>query len=90
MVLVATCNGRARQRSYRRCVALPCLIVDDDRGFLVAARAVLEQQEFAIVGVASTSAEATRSVAQRRSDVALLDIDLGENGRPPPSRSRAM
>jgi CheY-like chemotaxis protein len=66
------------------------MIVDDDRGFLEAARALLEQQGLALVTVASATAKATRSVTQMRPDVALLDIDLGENGRPPPSRICAM
>ena len=35
-----------------------CLVVDDSRSFLDAARAVLEREGLTIVGVASTGAEA--------------------------------
>ena len=54
-----------------------CLIVDDNPGFLQAARALLEQEGVRVVGVASTGAEAARSVADLHPDVTLLDIDLG-------------
>jgi DNA-binding NarL/FixJ family response regulator len=59
-------------------VALRCLIVDDNPGFLDAARTLLEQQGLRVIGVASTSDEAVRSAAELRPDVMLLDIDLGE------------
>jgi DNA-binding NarL/FixJ family response regulator len=59
-------------------VALRCVIVDDNPGFLVAARDVLERQGIAVVGTASTAAEAVQLVAELSPDVALLDIDLGE------------
>jgi CheY-like chemotaxis protein len=65
-------------RSYSRCVVLRCLIVDDNLGFLEAARALLEQEGFVVVGVASTGAEATCSVAELQPEVTLVDIDLGE------------
>jgi DNA-binding NarL/FixJ family response regulator len=54
-----------------------CLIVDDNPGFLDAARRLLERQGVAVVGVASTSATALRYVERLRPDVALIDIDLG-------------
>jgi DNA-binding NarL/FixJ family response regulator len=56
---------------------LRCLIVDDSPRFLAAARGLLEREDIAIVGVASTSAEALQRVEELRPDVALLDIDLG-------------
>ena len=56
---------------------LRCLIVDDNRRFLDAARALLEREGLAIVGVASTSAEALHQVQELRPDVTLVDIDLG-------------
>ena len=56
---------------------LRCLIVDDSRRFLDAARGLLERQGIALVGVASTSAEALRQVEELRPDVTLVDIDLG-------------
>jgi DNA-binding NarL/FixJ family response regulator len=54
-----------------------CLIVDDSPQFLAAARGLLERQGIAVVGVASTSAEALRRVEELRPDVTLLDINLG-------------
>jgi CheY-like chemotaxis protein len=56
---------------------LRCLIVDDSRRFLDAARGLLERQGLAVVGVASTGAEALRQVEELRPDVTLVDIDLG-------------
>ena len=56
---------------------LRCLIVDDSRRFLDAARGLLEGQGVAVVGQASTSAEALRQMEELRPDVTLLDIDLG-------------
>jgi DNA-binding NarL/FixJ family response regulator len=58
-------------------VAVRCLIVDDNPGFLDAARGLLEQEGMVIVGVASTAAEAIRGAAESHPDVTLLDIDLG-------------
>src|SRR4051812_13754837 len=42
-----------------------------------AARALLEGQGVTVVGFATTSSEAVRSVQQLRPEVALVDIDLG-------------
>jgi DNA-binding NarL/FixJ family response regulator len=58
-------------------MALRCLIVDDNPQFLSAARLLLEREGIAVVGVASTSAEALRRAEELLPDVALLDIDLG-------------
>jgi DNA-binding NarL/FixJ family response regulator len=58
-------------------VALRCLIVDDNPGFLEVARTLLEQEGLEIVGVASTGADAVESAAELRPDVTLVDIDLG-------------
>ena len=60
-------------------MALRCLIVDDNPGFLHAARALLELEGVLVVGVASTRAEALRCAADLHPDVTLLDIDLGED-----------
>jgi len=57
---------------------LRCLIVDDNPGFLEAARGLLEGQGIEVVAVASTSAEAIRRVAELRPDVTLVDVNLGE------------
>jgi DNA-binding NarL/FixJ family response regulator len=56
---------------------LRCLIVDDSPRFLDAARGLLQRQGVAVVGVASTSAEALRRAGELRPDVTLVDIDLG-------------
>ena len=59
-------------------MALRCLIVDDNPGFLHAARMLLEHEGLRVVGVASTGAEAVRLAEDLHPDVTLLDIDLGE------------
>jgi DNA-binding NarL/FixJ family response regulator len=58
-------------------VALRCLIVDDNRDFLAAARDLLRRERVDVVGIASTAAEAVRLAAELRPDVALVDIYLG-------------
>lgn len=75
--MVASRNGRALPRSYPDLVVLRCLIVDDNRVFLDAARALLEQEGIRVVGVASTRPEAVQCAADLHPDVTLLDIDLG-------------
>jgi CheY-like chemotaxis protein len=75
--MVASRNGRPRPGAYPELVALRCLIVDDNPGFLQAARALLEQEGIRVVGVASTGAEALRQASDLKPDVTLLDIDLG-------------
>ncbi len=58
-----------------------CLIVDDNADFAEAARHLLEHGGFTVVGVASTSAEALQCFEERRPDVTLVDVNLGnENG----------
>jgi len=59
-------------------MALRCLIVDDSAPFLEAASKFLEREGITIVGVASTGAEALERAQELRPDVALVDIDLGE------------
>jgi CheY-like chemotaxis protein len=58
-------------------MALRCLIVDDSADFVAAARDLLERQGMAVVGVASTTAEALARVRDAHPDVALVDVDLG-------------
>src|SRR3954454_22664299 len=58
-------------------MALRCVIVDDNLGFLHAARLLLEQEGLEVVGVATSGDEAVRAVAELRPDVTVLDIDLG-------------
>jgi DNA-binding NarL/FixJ family response regulator len=59
-------------------VDLRSLIVDDSAHFLSAARELLEREGISVVGVASTGEEAVRLVQDLQPDVALVDIDLGE------------
>jgi len=58
-------------------MSLRCLIVDDTSSFGEAARDLLEGQGVTVVGCATSSAEALRSVQELRPEVALVDIDLG-------------
>ena len=72
----------ANRNAHRRLpdagdMTLRCLIVDDNRRFLDAARGLLERQGITVVGEASTSAEALRLAVELQPDVTLLDIDLG-------------
>jgi DNA-binding NarL/FixJ family response regulator len=62
-------------------MALRCLIVDDNEGFLRSARLLLEREGITVVGEASTGEDAVRHAEQLRPDVVLVDVDLGpENG----------
>ena len=54
-----------------------CVIVDDSRRFLDAARGLLVREGVAVVGTATTTAEAAGLIGQLRPDVVLVDIDLG-------------
>lgn len=55
-----------------------CLIVDDNHDFLRAASELLEQEGIGVVGVAATGAQAYRACCELKPDVALVDINLGE------------
>jgi DNA-binding NarL/FixJ family response regulator len=59
-------------------VQIRCLLVDDNRPFLDAARLLLEREGVAVVGVASTSGEALRLEGELRPNVVLVDIRLGD------------
>ena len=54
-----------------------CLVVDDYAPFLEAASRLLQLQGIAVVGVATTSAEALRRAEELRPEVILVDINLG-------------
>jgi CheY-like chemotaxis protein len=54
------------------------VIVDDNPEFLDSARRLLEHQGACVVGVASTNADALRSVQDLRPDVTLVDVNIGE------------
>ncbi len=59
-------------------MALRALIVDDNAEFLTTARRLLEREGIAVVGVATSGAEALRQTEQHNPDVVLLDVDLGD------------
>ena len=63
---------------HPRCVALRCLVVDDNDAFLEAALVLLEREGVTVAGVASTIAEALRQIVALRPDVILVDIGLGD------------
>ncbi|MDX6485649.1 MAG: hypothetical protein QOF43_802 [Gaiellaceae bacterium] len=56
-------------------MSLRCLIVDDRRAFLDAARALLEPEGLTIL-VASSSADALRQAKTFQPDVVLVDVSL--------------
>jgi DNA-binding NarL/FixJ family response regulator len=76
------CSAAHHSAPSPRCradrVQIRCLIVDDNRPFLDAARLLLEREGVAVVGVATTSAEALRLEEELRPDVVLVDIRLGD------------
>jgi DNA-binding NarL/FixJ family response regulator len=59
-------------------VSFRCLIVDDNRGFLDAARTLLEREGLTIAGICATSADALREAQVLGPDVVLVDVSLGE------------
>jgi DNA-binding NarL/FixJ family response regulator len=78
MTIPATCNADRTMGWNPDGMALRCLLVDDSTHLLESARVLLERQGIDVVGVASTGAEALRLAAELQPDVALVDIDLGE------------
>ncbi|WP_097273901.1 response regulator [Streptomyces sp. TLI_55] len=62
-------------------MSMRCLLVDDSIRFLEAARALLERDGVAVVGVARSGPEALARAAELTPDIVLVDIDLdGESG----------
>jgi two-component system, NarL family, nitrate/nitrite response regulator NarL len=59
-------------------VQLRGLIVDDSDTFLTSARRLLESQGLDIVGTATSSREALELAAASAPDLALVDVELGE------------
>jgi DNA-binding NarL/FixJ family response regulator len=55
-----------------------CLIVDDNRSFLEAARVLLEREGLTVTDVATTGDEAFRKAETLRPDLVLVDLSLGE------------
>jgi DNA-binding NarL/FixJ family response regulator len=66
-----------RPRWHTGRMPLQCIIVDDYESFLKVARAKLERQGMAVVGVAANGTEALRLARELSPDVALVDISLG-------------
>jgi CheY-like chemotaxis protein len=63
---------------HPRFVALRCLIVDDNREFLEAARDLLENGGLDVVGTAEGAADGVQRVLDLRPDVVLVDFHLGQ------------
>jgi two-component system nitrate/nitrite response regulator NarL len=59
-------------------VALRCLLVDDNEAFLTSASRLLEAQGMEIVGRASSGQDAVRLAEAIRPDVAVVDVQLGD------------
>jgi DNA-binding NarL/FixJ family response regulator len=59
-------------------VKLRSLIVDDSETFLASARRLLESQSVEIVGTATSGAEALDLAVALSPDLALVDVELGE------------
>jgi DNA-binding NarL/FixJ family response regulator len=55
-----------------------CLIVDDNWSFRKEMRALLEEQGIDVVGDAGSAPEALAQIAELQPDLAIIDIDLGE------------
>jgi DNA-binding NarL/FixJ family response regulator len=59
-------------------VQLRTLIVDDSETFITSASRLLESHGIEIVGTATSSAEALEVAAASSPDVALVDVELGD------------
>ena len=59
-------------------MALRCLIVDDNEEFLESASRLLSAQGLEVVGGATSGAEAVRLAQTLGPDVALVDVQLGD------------
>jgi DNA-binding NarL/FixJ family response regulator len=59
-------------------MTLSCLIVDDSEEFLASAARLLSRQGLVVVGQASSGDEALRLAAALSPDVALVDVELGD------------
>jgi DNA-binding NarL/FixJ family response regulator len=59
-------------------MSLSCLIVDDSEEYLASAARLLSLQGVSVVGQASSGDEALRLAAALSPDVALVDVELGD------------
>jgi DNA-binding NarL/FixJ family response regulator len=74
----ASCIAHRRPLRDRYYVKLRSLIVDDSETFLASARRLLESQGLEIAGTATSGAEALDLASALSPDVALVDVELGE------------
>ena len=68
--------GRSCHRAHP--IPVRCLIVDDHTSFREEMHGLLVEQGLDVVGGAGSVAEGRRQIAELRPDVALIDIDLGD------------
>jgi len=69
----------ARRTPWTSCpIPLRCLIVDDSEEFLASASRLLGAQGVLVVGCASSSDHALQMASALEPDVALVDVELGE------------
>jgi DNA-binding NarL/FixJ family response regulator len=59
-------------------VKLRSLLIDDSETFIASARRLLESQGMEIVGTATSGAEALQLAAALSPDLALVDVELGD------------
>jgi two-component system, NarL family, nitrate/nitrite response regulator NarL len=59
-------------------VKLRCLLVDDSEEFLASAARLLDSQGIDVVGQATSGEEALRLAVELGPDIALVDIELGD------------
>lgn len=62
---------------HARGVVQRCFIVDDDERFTAVARASLERDGLAVVGTATSAADAVEQIGVLHPDVVLVDVALG-------------
>jgi two-component system nitrate/nitrite response regulator NarL len=60
------------------CLPVRCIIVDDSEEFLASASLLLDSQGMDVIAVTSTSDDALHLARELGPDVALVDIELGE------------
>jgi CheY-like chemotaxis protein len=70
-------NAAAIGSCHSERVALRCLIVDDNSHYGEAARALLEYEGVAVVGLATNGQQAVWLARRFRPDVVLVDVHLG-------------
>jgi len=59
-------------------VNVQCLIVDDSDAFLASATRLLESEGFTVTGTAQSADQALQLARKLKPDVALVDVEVGE------------